>query len=155
MMSWSLQLNNGDLSYGTNGFDTVAGSAKLVQDLRCALLEPMGNDPLHPTLGSVIDGGVDSQGNTVPGVIGAGNNSSSATFVSAEVQRVCRNHQAHQIARNQTDVATYGKSTLTADEALLSVVNVSTQAVEDQLMVIATLRTGVGDLPLIVPFSTI
>lgn len=154
-MSWSLQLENGDLAYGTNGFNTVSGSAKLLQDLRCALLEPMGNDPLHPTYGSIIDGGTDAQGNAVPGVIGATNNPASATFVNAEVQRLCRGYQAQQIARNATDVATYGKSTLTADEALLSLAGVSAQAVEDQLLVTATLQTGTGVLPLAVPFSTI
>lgn len=153
-MSWSLAITNGDLSIGSNGLNVVTGGAKLTQDLACDILEPMGNDPLHPTFGSVIDGGTDVNGNAIPGVIGAANDPSAATFVGAEIQRICRAYQASQIARNQADVATYGKSTLTADEALLSINSITITQAQVAMMVACNLQTGVGSLPLNVPIST-
>ena len=153
-MSWSLQIANGDLVIGSGGLNTVTGGAKLVQDLGCALLTPMGTDPMHPTYGSLIDGGVDATGKQVNGVIGSLNDDQNAAFVGAEVQRICRSYQASQIARNNADVATYGKSTLTADEALLGVESINVQQVEDQVLITATIQTGVGGLPVSVPIST-
>lgn len=152
-MSWSLQIVNGDLSLGSNGLNTVAGTAKLAQDLRCALLEPQGNDVLHPNFGSTIDGGYDSNGNYVQGVIGGDNDQTAATYVGSEVQRICQEYQSQQIARNQSDVAIYGKSTLTADEALLAIMNITVDQVADQALVTANIQTGIGSLPLTVPFS--
>lgn len=153
-MSWSLRIHNGDLSLGTSGLNTVTGSEKLTQDLRCALLEPMGTDPLHPSYGSILDGGVDPQGNAHASIIGQTNDHETQTLVAAEVRRICRSYQGSQIARNQTDVAIYGKSTLTADEALLSVADVSVQQFMTQMMVTVHLQTGLGSLPVTTPFSS-
>lgn len=152
-MSWSLQISNGDLTIGPSGLNTVTGSSKLVQDLTCALLEPMGNDSMHPTYGSLLDGGTDSSGNTFAGFIGQLNNDQNDTLIAAEVQRICQAYQQAQIARNSSDVATYGKSTLLADEALLSVGGLSVQRAQDQVLITTILQTGVGSLPLNVPFS--
>ena len=69
-MSYSLQLKAGDLSPSGGQIATVQGVQKTVQDLRVALLEPEGSDPLHPDFGSLLNGGIDSNGNTQPGVIG-------------------------------------------------------------------------------------
>ena len=154
-MSWSLQIANGDLSLGSSGLNTVTGSDKMVQDLSCALLEPMGNDPLHPTYGSLIDGGVDTAGNVNVGMIGQPNNDQNDTIIGAEIQRICRVYQANQIARNNADVAVYGKSTLTADEALLGVTGLNIQRAEDHVLITAVLQTGTGSLPLALPFSNI
>lgn len=152
-MSWSLSVTNGDLSIGSSGLNVVTGGAKLTQDLACDILEPMGNDPLHPTFGSVIDGGTDANGNAIPGVIGDANDPSAATFVGAEIQRICRAYQAQQIARNQADVATYGKSTLTADEALLAIQSIQITQAQDNMMVACNLQTGTGGLALNVPIT--
>lgn len=154
MMSWSLQIQNGDLSLGSQGLNTVTGGPKLVQDLSCAILEPMGTDPLHPSYGSLIDGGTDSNGVTQTGVIGQLNDAQNAAFVQSEVTRICRNYQAAQIARNSADVATYGKSTLTASEALLHLLGVTMQQVQDQLLLTATIQTGTGTVPLATTFGT-
>jgi phage baseplate assembly protein W len=153
-MSWSLQVSNGDLSFGSAGLNTVSGGQKLVQDLTCDILEPMGTDPMHPTYGSIIDGSVDANGNYQPGLIGQVNDRTTATQVGAEVQRICMNYQQSQVARNQADINVYGKSTLTADEALLTVLGVQVQQVEDQALVTATLQTGAGGLPLNVPLTS-
>lgn len=152
-MSWSFQIVNGDLAYGSGGLNTVTGASKLTQDLTCALLEPVGTDPLHPTFGSTLDGGTDPSGAHVEGAIGQINNYATGTFIGAEIQRVCRAYQSQQIARNTSDVSVYGKSTLTADEALLAVSGITVQQVVDHVLVGATLQTGVGNLPLSVPFT--
>lgn len=153
-MSWSLQIQNGDLAFGSNGLNVAKGPQKLTQDLKCALLEPQGTDPLHPTFGSIIDGGYDTEsGEYIEGAIGGYNDSAASTFIAAEVQRVCTAHQAAQINRNQEDVNTYGRSTLTADEALIHVSGVQVDQVTDQALVTATIQTGAGSLPLVVPFS--
>jgi hypothetical protein len=153
-MSWSFQINNGDLQIGSGGLNTVSGTAKLVQDLTCDLLEPEGTDPLHPGYGSVIDGGTDSNGNYVQGIIGDPNDSTAATFVGQEVQRIMTSYQQSQITRNQSDIAVYGASTLTADEALLAVISVNVSQVQDQALVTANIQTGTGSLPLTVPFTS-
>lgn len=152
-MSWSLQVAHGDLQIGSGGLNTVTGASKLTQDLRCALLEAMGTDPLHPSYGSVIDGGVDANGNLHTSIVGQPNDAHAAAFIQSEVQRVCQVYQSYQIARNQADVATYGKSTLTANEALLSIGAINVQQIMDQALVTANLTTGSGGLPLSVPFS--
>jgi len=147
-MSWSLQITNGDLSYGTNGLNTATGSSKLVQDLTCCILEPMGTDELHPEFGSLIEGGIDPNGNVQPSLIGGPNDQTSATFIQAEIQRICTNHQRRQIQRNQNDLAVYGTSTLTASEILLEVSNIDLQPIETALMVGITLSVGNGQTTL-------
>jgi hypothetical protein len=143
-MSWSLQISDGDLSFGGTGMNTVQGGAKLVQDLRACLLEPMGTDPLHPRSGSVIDGGVDANGRWQQGVIGGPNNDVASAFVSAEIQRIVKNYQASQVARNNADLATYGRSTLTSGEALLAVNNIDIQLLETAMQINVSLTTGTG-----------
>jgi hypothetical protein len=153
-MSWSLQLSNGDLSFGSSGLNTVSGAQKLVQDLGCDILEPMGTDPMHPEFGSIIDGSVDANGNYQPGLIGQTNDPQIDTQVGSEIQRICLNYQQSQVARNRADIAVYGKSTLTADEALLALLGVSVTQVQDQALVTANIQTGAGGLPLTIPFTS-
>lgn len=142
-MSWSLQLRHGDLALNGNSLGTVRDGNKLVQDLTCDLLEPMGTDDAHPTFGSLIDGGVQN-GVYQSGVIGRQNNDLSATFVRSEVSRVCSDYQQSQIARNNNDATTYGKPTITAGETLVSVEHIDLQASQDKLLVNVALQTGVG-----------
>jgi hypothetical protein len=144
-MSWSLQIANGDLVLNGTSLATVTDGAKLVQDLTCDLLEPMGTDDAHPTFGSLIDGGIQN-GVYQPGVIGEQNNDQAATFVQSEVSRVCSDYQKSQIARNNSDASTYGKPTITPGETLIQVENISIQESQDQMLVGVTLRTGAGTI---------
>lgn len=148
-MSWSLQIANGDLAFNGNDLSTVTGSDKLVQDLACCILEPMGTDDMHPSFGSLIDGGIDSSGNFNPGVIGAPNNAATAGLVDSEITRICNQYQASQQARYQSDLAAYGTSTLTASEVLLSIGGISNTVNQDQLEVTAVLQTGTGSQPFV------
>lgn len=147
-MSWSLQIANGDLAFNGADLTTVQGSQKLVQDLACCILEPMGTDSMHPGFGSLIGGGIDVNGTYEQGVIGTPNDTHAGNFVIAETNRICTQYQRQQQARYRSDVATYGKSTLSASEALLGVQSVTAHASRDHLNVEATLQTGSGDQPI-------
>lgn len=145
---------NGDLSFNGTDMNVVTGSSKLVQDLMCCVLEPMGNDDMHPTYGSLIDGGIDQNGNQVPGVIGTPNDAYAASYVDTEITRICQAYQLQQQTRYANDIATYGTSTITASEALLSVDGVVAQASQDHLLVTASLETGTGDLAISLPIAS-
>jgi hypothetical protein len=143
-MSWSLQIINGDLSFNGASMNIVQGGEKLVQDLACCVLEPMGTDDMHPTFGSTIGGGINPDGTYNPGVIGGPNDNAAGTFVNGEITRIAVQYQAQQSARFAGDVATYGKGTITADEALLSLGSVNSTANQNVMIVQADLETGTG-----------
>lgn len=147
-MTWSLAISNGDISYGQNGLNTVTGSDKLVQDLSCTILEPLGTDYSDPNFGSVIEGGVDADGIVYPGYIGAANNAAMQGLIASEIQRICQNYQIDQIQRNQNDLSSYGVSTLSAGEALLNVTSVQVNQVDTMAYVTVDLTTGTGSVTL-------
>src|SRR4051812_37950439 len=109
-MSWSLQLRNGDLALGGANLGIVTGSQKLTQDLRCAILEKMGTDELHPWYGSLLDGGMDAEGVVSPGYIGETDWELGALNVQAEIRRIAKQYQDAQAARLENDRLTYGHS---------------------------------------------
>lgn len=132
-MSWSLQLRNGDLALFGSQLGVVSREQKLVQDLRCALLEHMGNDSMHPEFGSLIDGGRKPDGTEVTGVLGEGDLDLVVMAVEAEILRVIRAYQAKQLARAKGDRMTYNKSTLSPAEVVLGVQTVDVSMNLDQL----------------------
>lgn len=141
-MSWSLGLKHGDLFLDRGGYATTTGPNKLVQDLRCALLEERGHDPHHPEFGSLIDGGVDEYGHYVSTLIGDDDWDFVAMRVDGEIRRISALHQQAQIERSKRDRGTYGQSTLIPDELLLEVKSVTMQQAQDSLMVSVVLQTG-------------
>lgn len=153
-MSYSLMIANGDLSFNGASFDVVQGSEKLVQDLMCCVLEPMGNDDMHPDYGSLIDGGIDQNGNQQPGVIGSPNDAIAGSYVDTEITRICEAYQQQQQTRYSNDIAIYGTSTITASETLLSIESVTSQAALDHLLVSADLSTGTGDVAVSLPIAS-
>lgn len=134
--------------------DIIQGGDKLVQDLACCILEPMGTDSLHPTFGSTIGGGINADGSYNPGVIGTPNDAVAATAVLGEVTRIGAQYQAQQQQRFQADVAVYGKGTITANEALLSVGSIAAIGDQTTLQISAQLETGTGTLPIAIPVSS-
>lgn len=153
-MSFSLQIQNGDLAISGNDYATVSGNQKLVQDLTCAIKTPMGTDDANPNYGSLIDGGVTSDGIYHESLIGGDNDNSTAAFVEAEISRVAQNYQAQQLARNQSDGIQYGKTTLTPDEILVNLGGLNTQSVEDSMLVTAVLQTGSSNVTINLPISS-
>lgn len=120
----------------------VQGSQKLVQDFRCAVLEALGNDDLHPSWGSTLDGGIGPNGEWVRGVIGTADPWAAQMQVESEIRRIATLLQQRQLQRLQQERLTYNKVTLTASEILLGVTNVRMSQVGDALTVGVTLHNG-------------
>jgi hypothetical protein len=147
-MSWSLQIRNGDLALDGNRLGQVTGTQKLVQDLRCAILEPRGHDDMHPTFGSLIDGGYDDNGRYVESVIATTDWSRAALQIRSEIQRLASDHQRRQVSRSTSDRRTFGESTLGVGELLVDILDIDmVQAADDptKLIVTVTLQVGNGD----------
>lgn len=154
-MSWSLELRNGDLALGGTRLGQVTGAQKLGQDLRCKILEPRGNDDMHPSLGSTLDGGIDDFGNDVPSVIGTADWEFVSLRVQKEIQRITNEHQKAQLTRAQDDRYKYGESTLLNGELLVAVRSVQFGQVADTLFVQVEIVTGQGDVTsLLIPIGT-
>lgn len=143
-MSWSLQLRNGDLALGGTSFAQTTGGNKLVQDLRCALLEHRGHDDMHISFGSLLDGGMDDFGVQQPSLIGTNDWNRIALRVEAEIRRIAQDHQQKQLERARQDRYTYGESTLSGNELLLQVTDIQMMQAQDALMVSVHLVTGTG-----------
>lgn len=142
-MTWSLALKNGDLSLGTShGFETVDNEHKLVQDLRCNLLERLGEDPLHPDFGSTLDGGVTPDGVKHNGFIGEINNDMTQLEIQSEVTRVINNYQERTLMRAKSDKVNYGKATLTQGEVLYALNDVKIQNYFDQINIMVKFTSG-------------
>jgi hypothetical protein len=154
-MSWSLELRNGDLALSGTHLGQVTGPRKLVQDLGCAILEPRGNDDMHPTFGSTIDGGQDENGNYVTGVLGSTDWAYANLLIHSEIQRIAGEYQRRQIARARDDRTRFGESMLSNGELLVQIENIEFVQAGDTLLVTIWLLTGNNkELNLTVPIAT-
>jgi hypothetical protein len=141
-MTWSLRLQNGDLTLGNASYGTVTSEEKLVQDLRCYILEQMGTDDMHPNFGSLLDGGYRSDGSSVKSLIGTPNDAFTQLGVETELRRIIADYQDRQLRRAKDDRIVFGKTTLTKGEVLLAVDEMRVEPTEDKLIVTLTLQTA-------------
>ena len=84
-MSYSLQLQGGDLSVTGSECNIVYGTSKLVQDMEIWLLTRYGSDRMHPTFGSTLQSFI-GQPMTSP--------TTTQTNVYNEILRVLNNYQS-------------------------------------------------------------
>lgn len=126
---------------GGASFGTTTGQNKLVQDLRCAILERMGTDEDHPWFGSLIDGGR-LNGVDQPSIIATDDWDVAVLAVEGEIRRIADQYQKQQIARNERDRSTYGKPTLTPGELLMGIGSIQFYQAQDNLLCRVTLITG-------------
>lgn len=140
-MSWSLQLRGGDLVLDGTRLGSVTGSNKLIQDLRCTILERMGTDDSHPWFGSLIDGGIQN-GQEVPTLIASSNWSYVMLQIEAEIRRIADLHQKSQIQRLERDKSTYGKPTLTSSELLMGIGDIQFYQAQDNMLIQIVLIVG-------------
>jgi len=145
-MTWSFDIRNGDLSLGgPGGIATVTGKQKLLQDLRCRLLEPIGTDPVNPTYGSNLDGGIDSIGNQVVSHIGGLLSAAAIMEIEAEVIRCLQTHQKQQIDRIKREQDLYAGNTYFASSEILYQINsVEPTQIGSTLLVKVSIRTADG-----------
>lgn len=142
-MTWSLRIGeDGDFHVDAAHLGTVTAQQKLVQDFRCALLEQMGTDNLHPDFGSLIDGGITPDGVVSEGVIGETDLRMVALTIQGEVSRIARRMQQVQLARAKSDRLTYGHATMVPQEVLLQLNGVEMKQKEDQIYVTINLTAA-------------
>lgn len=141
-MTWSLKLQNGDLAIGGNGLEKATDEQKLTQDLRCHILQRAGDNDLHPSFGSFLDGGITPDGQIKQSIIGMDDQSLAASMIQIEIQRILSNYQDSQLARAKRDKIHYGKATLTRKEVLFGVNGIRINSNMDNLYVTVSLVTG-------------
>jgi hypothetical protein len=141
-MTWSLALRNGDLTLSSASYGTVTGEDKLVQDLRAFILERMGTDDMHPSYGSLLDGGRLPDGTEKSGPIGSSDIEFAQLEIETELRRIISIYQNRQLARAKDDRLTYGKTTLSKSEVLLAIQGINFRQVGDTLNVQLNLQTA-------------
>ncbi len=157
-MTWSFNIRNGDLILGgPGGLATVDGTTKLLQDLRCRLLEPVGTDPVNPSFGSTLDGGIDAAGQEIVSNIGSMISADVQLEIEAEVIRCLQEHQKQQLDRIKAEQQRYnGQTYLTPSEMLYEIVSVESTQVRDTLIVKVQIGTGTGQtISIIQPVGTV
>lgn len=131
-MSWSLRLQNGDFVPSGGSYALAQNETKLVQDLRCWILEELGDDPFHPTYGSKINGDE---------VIGQ-QTQFAVIELEGEIRRIVTELQKQQIARARREQLTQGKVTLSRGEVLISLSGIELVQNQDRLSAKLSLITG-------------
>jgi uncharacterized phage protein gp47/JayE len=144
-MSKSLKLNNGDLVIGrARSFENVEGIDKLKQDLSLWILEQIGTDPLTPTYGSTLDGGI-IDGQPIPSFIGQTLTSEAFERIEIDVQDLVARYQASQLDKIKREVLQYsGQHTLSPDETIKLIRAVRAVSVGDVVVVRVDLTTVSG-----------
>ena len=144
-MSWSLRIHNGDLDFNGSSFAIVTGPNKLVQDLKCWILEPRGDDPMHPDYGSLLDGGMLLDRTMINSMLGQPISSIALVTIEAELRRILAGYQAQQQDRISRDSVRYGKNTMSPGEILLSIEKIELSPVADTVFASIFIKTASGD----------
>lgn len=127
-MSFTIELQDGDISLSGNTFSVIDGIEKLKQDLSTWLRERYRSDRFHTSYGSTLD-------LFIGGVI-----SPETLFeIENEVGRVLMNYQALQYRRYRED-----PQSLTPDEILSEINNVTASATFDRVEVSVDFSTYRG-----------
>jgi len=130
----TMRLSGGDLVIGANSdLQMVTGADKVEQDMRCALLEPLGNDRFHPGWGSSLDDFISRP------IVG-----SVESDVLAEVNRVVGNYAAVQRDKIESQMLSGADSTYTTDEVVSGVTDVTTHQTYDTVAVKISIGTVSG-----------
>jgi hypothetical protein len=127
----TLALQHGDLVLASSGHRTLDGASKVLQDLRGALLEPMGTDRFHPAFGSVLGSHV---GEPISEFTGHD--------LRAEVQRVVDAYAGVQRDRLERDALSGRRSRYKTDDVLANLQTVSTRQMGDRIYLQVVLRTA-------------
>lgn len=145
-MSYSLQLNGGDLTVGgPGGLGTVTGPQKLLQDLRKWILTSRGSNPTHPEYGSTLDGGIAVDGSSAPSSIGQRGSRERLASIELELRRILQEYQAQQLARLQREaVDLRGKNTFAPGEILYDITDVKVIQYGDVALARITITTQSG-----------
>jgi phage baseplate assembly protein W len=131
----TLLLRDGDLVPSHRDFLMVRGAGKVAQDLRCALLEPLGNDRFHTGWGSSLQ-------NFIASIADEG----TRMEIEAEVNRVISNYAAIQRDKVEADISGDEDSRFTTSEILSRVQNVTVSVASETVNINISLRTVAGEV---------
>lgn len=131
----TLFLRDGDLMPAHRDLVTVEGAGKVAQDLRCALLEPLGNDRFHPGWGS-----------TLSDFIASVANEDTRFDVEAEVNRVISNYAAVQRDKIEADMLGDVDTRFSTEEILSRVREVRVEVREETVDIHIGLQTVAGEI---------
>jgi phage baseplate assembly protein W len=131
----TLLLRDGDLVPARRDYATISGTPKVAQDLRCALLEPLGNDRFHGGWGSTLNEFIASIAEE-----------ETRVAVESEVNRVIANYVAVQRDKIEADITGEAESRFTTDEILSRIRNVSVSISTETLRVSVVLQTVSGEV---------
>lgn len=152
-MTWSLRVVGGDIVKGAgSALSTVSGSNKLVQDLEHWLLSNLGDDPLNPQYGSLLDAPAGTfiefaDGNTLFV------SENREDLILSEIDRIIEEYQRRQFIRLEQEITAYdGRHTFSEGEIINSYV-VEYEVVADTLYVDVVLETLAGVVTLALPFD--
>jgi hypothetical protein len=140
-MTWSLRLENGDLSFDGGHLAVVDNENKMIKDLTCQLLEKMGNDDMHPEYGSLIDGGETIDGIVYDSIVADDDLEMVKMRIQAEIVRIVNDYQGRQLDRAKADKMLYGKQSLTSREIVSSINAINFVENLDHLIVNISLGT--------------
>jgi len=136
-MSKSLSIALGDLNVTGRHYDTVRGKDKLMQDLRCLLIEQVGTDPATPGWGSALD--TDSY-------VGAVYSDALAAEARMDIMALLQGYQAAQLEKLKQETIQYdGLNTFEEGEVIESIDEITTLQVGTTLLVRINLTTVAGD----------
>lgn len=131
-MSWSLRILDGDLVASQGSLAVARNETKLVQDLRCYILEELGTDLYHPDFGSNLEQNE---------VIGS-DYQIARSNIESELKRIVRDYQSRQIARARTDQIVRGRISLEQGEVLVGLQEIKFEQLEDHLKVDMVIQAG-------------
>ena len=125
-MSYSLAVENKDITLKGSNVGIVHGRAKLLQDLTLWLTERYRSDRFHSNYGSILDH-----------FIGDVMDPMTPHEIESEVMRVLQNFQTVQYRRMQSD-----PTTLSPEEILIEVEDVKARVTFDSVIVTVSIKTG-------------
>lgn len=132
-MSKSLAITTGDLSVTGRHYDTVKGRDKLIQDLRCWLIERVGTDPATPDFGSQFETGA---------YIGQVYSEIVATEARADIQELLQRYQLGQLEKLKRETIAYnGRNTFDEGELIETIDSIQSTFAGTTLIIRVTLTT--------------
>lgn len=132
----TMRLDDGDFVIGSSSdYQMLVKTPKVEQDLRCALIEPLGNDRFHPGWGS-----------SLTEFIAQPLDPALELTVTTEVNRVLGNYAAVQRDKIEADMYSNAETRFTTEEVLASVLGVKTTTDRDGLRIQIGVATASGDV---------
>lgn len=125
----------------------VTGTQKVFQDLKHWLLEPRGNDVMHPEYGSTLDGGINPDGTVVGTHIGELIDRERLMDIEAEIRRIIFAYMQQQVERvRRESIELRGKNTLSFGEIVASLDRLDVLPIHDVVLARVMLRAQGGQL---------